>query len=131
MYNSNYLEHFLILASAITACISIFGFAPLLGIPIRVTSSVIGLKIYTITTIIRKYKSIIKKNEKKHDKIVLLGKSKLNSVEVLILKALIDSNISHDEFVLTNNVLKEYGNMKEKIKILEFLNSSSNILVYS
>ena len=52
----------------------------------------------------------------KHDKIVLLAKSKLNSIEVLISKALIDSNISHGEFVLINNVLKEYDGMKEEIK---------------
>ena len=40
-------------------------------------------------------------------------------MEVLISKALIDSNISHDEFVLINNVLKEYGNMKEELKNLK------------
>ena len=45
-------------------------------------------------------------------------KSKLNSLEVLISKALINSNISHDEFVLINNVLKEYDDMKEEIKNL-------------
>ena len=50
--------------------------------------------------------------------IVLLVKSKLNSVEVLISKALIDSVISHDEFVFINNVLKEHDDMKEKTKIL-------------
>ena len=48
---------------------------------------------------------------------VLLAKSKLNSVEVLISKALIDSVINHDEFVLTTTVLKEYNEMKEEIKI--------------
>ena len=48
-----------------------------------------------------------------HDKIVLLAKPKLNSIEVLISKALIDSNISHDEFILINNVLKEYDDIKE------------------
>ena len=44
--------------------------------------------------------SIIKKKRKKRDKIVLLAKSRLNSIEVLIFKTLIDSNISHDELVL-------------------------------
>ena len=44
------------------------------------------------------YKSINKKKKLKHNKIVLLAKSKLNSVEVLISKDLIDSVISHDEF---------------------------------
>ena len=44
---------------------------------------------------------------------VLLSKSKANSIEVLLSKALIDSVISHEEFVLMNNVLKEYNEMKE------------------
>ena len=43
----------------------------------------------------------------------MLAKSKLNSIEVLISKALIDSVISHDEFVLINNVLKKYNDMKK------------------
>ena len=64
------------------------------------------------------------KKKKKHGKIVLLAKSKLNNIEVLISKArfksiLIDSNISHGEFVLINNALKEYDNMKEEIKNLK------------
>ena len=49
---------------------------------------------------------------------MLLAKSKLNSIEVLISKALIDSNISHDEFVLINNVLKEFCDSKEEIENL-------------
>ena len=72
-----------------------------------------------ITAGIKKYKTIIKKKKKKHDKIVLLGKYKLNSIEVLISEALIDSVISHDEFVLINNVLKKYNEMKEEIKNLK------------
>ena len=115
----NYIEHFLILASTITGCILISAFASLLGIPIGITSSAIGLKICAITARIKKYKSIIKKKKKKHDKIVLLAKSKLNSIEVLISKDLIDSVISYDEFVLANNVLKEYNTMKEEIKNLK------------
>ena len=65
------------------------------------------------------YKSIINKKKKKHDKIVFLAKSKLNSIEVLISKALIDSVISHNEFILINNVLKEYNKMNEEIENLK------------
>ena len=61
---------------------------------------------------------MIQKKKKKHNKIVLLAKSKSNSIEVLISKALIDSDISPDEFVLINNVLEEYNKMKEVIKYL-------------
>ena len=48
---------------------------------------------------------------------MIRSKSKLNSREVLISKTLIDSNISHDKFVLINNVLKEYDITKKEIKI--------------
>ena len=72
----NYIEHVLILTSTITGCISISAFASLLGIPIGITSSAIGLKICAITAGIKKYKSIIKKKRKKHDRTVLLAKSK-------------------------------------------------------
>ena len=57
----NYIEHFLILASTITGCVSISAFASLVGIPIGITSSAIGLNICAITAGIKKYKSIIKK----------------------------------------------------------------------
>ena len=113
----NYIEHLLILIYTVTGNVSISSLASLVGIPIGNTSSAIGLKIYVITAGVKKYKSIIKKKKNKHDKIVLLAKSKLNSTVVLIYKALIDWNISHDEFVLINNALKEYDDMKEEIKI--------------
>ena len=71
---------------------------------------------------------MIKKKKKKHDKIVLLAKSKLNGIEVLISKSLIDSNISHDEFVLTNDVLEEYKEMKEETENLK--SCLLKILVY-
>ena len=114
-----YIEHFLILASPITGSISISAFASLLGIPIAITNSAKGLKLCAITAGIKKHKSIIKKKKKGHEKIELLLKSKLNSIEVLISKTLIDSVISQDEFNLINYVLKEYNNMKEKIKNLK------------
>ena len=49
----SYIEHFLILASTITGCISISAFASLIGIPIGITSSAIGLKICAITARIK------------------------------------------------------------------------------
>ena len=59
----------------------------------------------------------------KHNKIVLLAKSKLNSLGVLISKLLIDSNISHNEFILIKDMVKTDENCKD-LYIL------SNILVY-
>ena len=111
----DYVEHLLILVLTITSCVSISEFASLVCVPVGITSSAAGIKTCAITAGIKKYKSIIKEKKKKHDGIVLLGKDKLNTIEVLISKALIDSYISHNEFVLVNNVLKEYNEMKGDI----------------
>ena len=114
----NYIGHSHIVISIITGCVSISAFASLVGIPARIESSTIGLfKNLYYNCKIKKYRSMITKKKKKQDKIILLAKSKLNSTEVLISKALIDLEIIHDEFVLTNNVLKEHYDIKEEIKI--------------
>ena len=89
----------LIVASTITGCISIFTFDSLGFISVDIMRPAVGIKIYAITTGIKKYRSIVKKKKKKHEKIVLLGKNKLNSIEILISKVLIDSYISHDKSV--------------------------------
>ena len=51
-----------------------------------------------------------------HDEIVLLGKVKLNTIKILISKSLVDSYISHDEFISVDSVLREYNQMKQEIK---------------
>ena len=56
----------------------------------------------------------MKKKKKNHNRLVLLGKDKLNIIKFLISKTLISWYISHDEFV--NNGLREYYEMKEGIK---------------
>ena len=101
----NYINHLLIVTSKITGFITILAFVFLVGISIGNADSVIKFLKFVITAGIKKYKSKIKK--KKHHKVVLSAKSKLNSIEILISKALIDSKTIHDKFVLINNVLKE------------------------
>ena len=74
----------------------------------------IGLKICAITA------GIKKKNKKKHDEIVLLAKSKLNSIEILISRALVDSVETNTWWIcFINNALKEYNDMKEEITNLK------------
>ena len=82
----NYFEISLILLSTITGCVSISAFASLVGNPIGITSSATGLKICVITAGVIKSKSINKKNKKKHDKIISLAKSKLNSKKFQFLR---------------------------------------------
>ena len=114
MYNSKLywiLPYFTFL---ITGCISISTFASLISISIGIRSSAIGLKICAIAAGIKKCKWMIKKRKKKHNKIVLLAKSKLCSIEVLNFKALIDSVISYHKSFLIYNVQKDYNEVKEE-----------------
>ena len=69
----NYIEHFLILTYTVNECVSISVFASSIGIPIGIKSSATELKICAITAGIKKYKSMINKKEKNHDKKVLLA----------------------------------------------------------
>ena len=112
----NYVEQLFILASTVTGCVLISEFASLVCAPVGITGSAVGINICAIIAGIKKYKSYKKKKKKKHDEIVLSGKDKLNTIKVLISKALIDSYISHDEFTSVNNVLREYNEMKMEIK---------------
>ena len=107
----NYVEHLFILASVITGFISISAFTSLVCVPVGITSSAVGRKIYAITLGTKKCKSIINKNSEK----VLLGKSRLNPIEVLIYKFLIDPYYSHDEFISIYNELREYNEIKEEM----------------
>ena len=125
---SNYFEHFFLLLFLLSVVVIQFlNFNSLFGVPIHMSSAV-ELKIWTITAGLKKYKWIIKKKGKNLDHIVIIGKTKLNTIEVLInfwFKALSDSYINYDEFGSLNNVLKEYNEMKEKIKnpknVVEYL----------
>ena len=82
---------------------------------VGIASSAATTKICVITAVIKNFKSIIEK--RKHDKIILLAKTKLNTLEILISKALINSNISHAELFSINNVPKKYDDLKKEIKI--------------
>ena len=73
--------------------------------------------IFSLTTgIIKKLLSIARNKKKKHDKLFMLAKSKLNSIETLVSQALIYMEISHEEFVTMLKERDEYEKMKENFK---------------
>ena len=87
MQNFELLQILLVFVSAASGCVSVSEFALLFGVPESITSSAVGLTTYAITAGIQKYNSVIKKQKKKHDEIVFLGKAKFGIIEVLISKA--------------------------------------------
>ena len=71
---------------------------------------------YLNTGIIKKLLSITRNKKKKHNKILTLAKSKLNSIEVLVSQALIDMEINHEEFLVILNHKDKYEKNERKIE---------------
>ena len=94
----NYPKYILIFVSPVSGCDSISEFALLVENTVGITSSEIGLKIFAITAAIKKYKLIIERKRKKHNHIALLSKTKINTIEILVSKALSNSFINHEQF---------------------------------
>ena len=58
------------------------------------------------------------RNKKKHNKIVMLARSKLSSIECKISEALINNEISHEDFMTIINEEKKYRELKKSIRIM-------------
>ena len=98
--------------SATTGGISIISFTTNIGAPVGIASVSFTL-IFSLTTgIIKKLLNITRNKKKKHNKILMLAKSKLNSIESLISQALNDMEISHKEFITILNEKDKYERMK-------------------
>ena len=112
----DYINKVLIILSATSGRVSIDLFTSIIGAPVGIASASFTL-IFSITTgIIKKLLSITRNKKKKHDKILMLARSKLNSIETLISQALIDLEISHEEFVTSFSEKDKYEKMKENMR---------------
>ena len=88
--------------------------AGVVGAPVETESFTL---IFSLTTrIIKKLLSITRNKNKKHDEILMLPKSKLDSIEILVSQALIDMEISHEEFNAIIREKEKYERMKENVK---------------
>ena len=74
-----------------------------MGAPVGIASASFTLIFSLMAGIIKKLLSITRNKKKKHDKIFILAKSKLNSIETLVSQALIDMEISHEELATILN----------------------------
>ena len=108
----DYVNKIFITLSASFGTLSIASYASVVGIPAGITGASLTL-VFTIGTGISKsLLKLTKKRKKKHNKIIILAKNKLNTIDTLLSSALNDSEISHEEF---SNIINE-GNIKENIK---------------
>ena len=111
----DYIDKILIVLSATSSSVSIISFASTIGVPAGIASACFTL-IFSITAgIIKKLLSTTIKKKKKHDQILMLAKSKYNSIETLISQALNDMSISHKEFITILKDKGKYEKMKNKM----------------
>ena len=110
----DYIDKILIVLSATSSGVFIILSASVVGAPVGIASASFTL-IFSLTTgIVKKLLSITRNKKKKHDKVLMLAESKLDSIETLVSQALIDMEISHEEF---NAIIREkYERMKENLK---------------
>ena len=109
----DYLDKIFIAFSASFSTLSIASYATVVGLPVGIAGSSLTL-IFTISTVVNKsLLRVTKKRKKKHNKIIALAKSKLNTIDTLLSSALNDCKISHEE--LTNIITEKnmYENMKD------------------
>ena len=112
----DYIGKVLTVLGATSGGISIVSFTSVVGASVGITSASFN-SVFSLTTgIIKKLLSITRNKKKKHDKILISAKSKLNGIEILVSQALIDLEISHEEFITILKEKNRYEKMKENLK---------------
>ena len=112
----DYIDQALIVLSATSGRVSIISFTSIVGAPVGIASASLNLFFSLTTGIVKKLLNITRNKKKKHDKILMLAKSKLNSIETLISQALIDMEISHEEFITILKEKDKYEKMKDNLR---------------
>ena len=116
-----YFDKWLIVLSVVTVSISIASFSTAIGAPVGIMSASFQLLqfSFSITTgFVEKFLKIIRNEKKKHNKIVMLATSKLDSIESKISEALINNEISHEDFMTILNEEKKYRELKESMRMI-------------
>ena len=99
----NYFDKSLIVLSVTSGSISIVSFATVIGIPVGITSASLSLAFSLCTGLVKNLLKATRNNKKKKNKIVMLARSRLNSIERKISETLINNQISHEDFITIIN----------------------------
>ena len=108
---SDYIDKILIVLSAASSGDCIISSGSVVGAPVRIASAIFTLIFSLATGIIKKLLSITRNKKKKHDKILMLAKSKLNSIETLACH-----EISHEKLITILKEKDKYEKMKDNLR---------------
>ena len=114
----DYFDKSLNVLSILSGSISIASFATVIGAPAGIIGASCGFTFSITSGFVKKFLKTIRNKKKKHNKIVVLARSKLNSIESKISKTLMDNEISQEDFETIINEEKKYQELKESIRIM-------------
>ena len=114
----DYFDKSLVVLSVVTGSISIASLATVIGAPVGIMSASCSLTFSVTTEFVKKLLKTIRNKKKKHNKIAMLARSKLNSLESKISEALINNEISHEDVMTISNEEKKYRELKESIRMM-------------
>ena len=123
--NARFCYKSLIILFVTTSSIFIGSFATVIGAPVGIVSANFSLAFSIFTRIVKKLLNTTISRKKKHNKIVMIARSELNSIESRISEALVNSKISNEEFMKIINEEKKYRELKESIRKINSQRSDS------
>ena len=121
----DYFDKSLYVLSILSGSISITSFASVIGVPAGIIGASCSFTFSITSGFVKRFLKTIRNKKKKHNKIVMLARSKLNSIESKISKALMDNEISHEDFETIINEEKKYRELKESIRMLNIQKSDA------
>ena len=113
-----HVDKSLIVLFATSSINSITSFVTVIALLIGIESASFSLSFSILTGIVKKLLKTRQNKNKKHNKIVMLARSKLNSIESKIYEALINNEISHEDFMILINKERNYREIKESIRMI-------------
>ena len=123
----DYFDKSLIILSITTGSISTASFATVIGAPVGIVSASFNLAFSISEGIIQNLLKTTRNKKKKHNRSVMLARSKLNSIESKISEALINNEISHEDLMTIINEEKKYRELKEGIRMMNSQRSDVEI----
>ena len=115
----DYFDKSLIVLSVTSGSVSIALFATVIGIPVRIGRANLSITFSLYTELIKEILKAKRNRKNKHNKIFMLARNKLNSVESKISEALINNQISHENFMTIINEERNYRELKESIRMMK------------
>ena len=123
----DYADKVFIILSASFGTLSIALYATVVGIPAGIAGASLTL-IFTVTTgVVKTLLNITRQKKKKHNKVIALARSKLNIIENLISQALMDFEITHEEFSKIIYEKNIYEQIIDNIKSVTSINDLNNL----